>query len=400
MRAAQLKDAFSVRRNLVALWRAGDAYPALDGIRALAVLWVLVFHCVSIPVIAPSTGPTLARYVRHPIFTTIFAGSLAVDVFLVLAGFLMAHLLLGEHARTGGLRVGRFFARRWMRMVPLYAAAVALYMAIDPVQRATCARWGWANLLFLNNFFGPQLRPESCLGHGWSMAVEFQLYLVSPLVVVWMLASRRAAAVPWLLVAAGLVATSAIVLLQHSPSAEWYGTALYDKPYGRSAPYFAGMAAAYAVRRAAVAAPRPVERLLVALAGGVVLAIVLVPPDLLDRRPLLRQALLLGGRQLFGAALAYLVYAMLTGRARLLERALAARAWLPIARLSYAAYLVQFVCIVPLCARFAPRVIRAASLGEVLVALGAQTAAALALTFALALVGFLFVEKPFMNLRR
>src|SRR5437588_13004508 len=91
--------------------------PWLDGLRALAVAAVLAFHA----------GATRAS-----------GGSVGVDVFFVLSGFLITLLLLREHRRTGRLHLGRFYARRALRLYPalvvlllgclLYAA-----LAVHPV---------------------------------------------------------------------------------------------------------------------------------------------------------------------------------------------------------------------------------------------------------------------------
>jgi peptidoglycan/LPS O-acetylase OafA/YrhL len=396
-RVTRVRAAFSLRKNLRSLvHEPAGAFTSLDGLRALAALWVLTFHAVTIPLITPTTAGKLAPYARRPLFRVVFAGHLSVDIFLVLAGFLMAHLLLRERDATGSIRYGRFVRRRWLRIVPLYAATLLLYMGDDPVQLRSCAHWGWANLFFVNNFFGPQLRPESCVGHGWSLAVEFQLYLLTPILVAVFHARRIGA---WLAIAIGLVVSAAIVFwFDAHPTADWYATALYDKPWGRATPYFAGMLAAYAV--ASKRAHSSIATTLIAALSLVTLvALVFTPPDWVNGSSYLRFPLLLFGRSLFGGALAYLVWCMVTGRVRLLARALSWRAWLPLARLSYAAYLVQFVCVVPTCVWWAPRLLRATSYAQLVGELCAQTIVSMMLTFALALVGYLFVEKPFMNLR-
>jgi peptidoglycan/LPS O-acetylase OafA/YrhL len=395
------RTAFSLRRNLGALvYEPDGAFASLDGLRALAALWVLTFHAVTIPLITPITAAAIAPHVHGLLLRVVFAGHLSVDIFLVLAGFLMAHLLLRERDATGTVRYARFVRRRWLRIVPLYAATLLLYMADDPVQLASCVRWGWANLFFVNNFFGPQIQPDSCVGHGWSLAVEFQLYLLTPILVTALHVRRSV----WLAIAIGIAASAAIVFWYDAhPAANWYATALYDKPWGRSTPYFAGMLAAYAARTVSQASTpimtKATTKVLAALSIIAIVALIFTPADWVNGRSLLRLPLLLFGRSLFGGALAYLVFCMVTGRLRWLARSLSWRAWLPLARLSYAAYLVQFVCVVPICIWWAPRILRAPSYARLVGELFAQTAVAMMLTLVLALAGHLFVEKPFMNLR-
>src|SRR5438270_9129366 len=71
--------------------------PALDGVRALAVAAVLLFH-----------GGV----------TALPGGFLGVDAFFVLSGFLITSLLLGEHAATGRIRLAAFWGRRARRLLP------------------------------------------------------------------------------------------------------------------------------------------------------------------------------------------------------------------------------------------------------------------------------------------
>ena len=76
--------------------------PALDGLRAVAVVLVICFHAG----------------------TAMFSGGfVGVDLFFVLSGFLVTSVMLAEHARTGRIRLGRFYARRVRRLLP--AALVA-----------------------------------------------------------------------------------------------------------------------------------------------------------------------------------------------------------------------------------------------------------------------------------
>src|SRR6185295_10848878 len=73
--------------------------PALDGLRGVAVLAVMVYH---------------SGLIR--------GGFLGVDVFFTLSGFLITTLLLEEYARTGTLAIGRFYIRRALRLLPALLA--------------------------------------------------------------------------------------------------------------------------------------------------------------------------------------------------------------------------------------------------------------------------------------
>src|SRR5262245_1846729 len=72
-------------------------FGALDGLRALAVAAVVVYH------LFPRSLPS---------------GFLGVDIFMVASGFIVTTLLLGEHGRSGRVRIGAFLGRRFRRLVP------------------------------------------------------------------------------------------------------------------------------------------------------------------------------------------------------------------------------------------------------------------------------------------
>jgi peptidoglycan/LPS O-acetylase OafA/YrhL len=158
---------------------------ALDGLRALAVVAVFLFH----------SGVS-----RAP------GGMFGVDAFFVLSGYLITGLLLAEHGALGRLRLGRFWGLRARRLLPAMLAMVIVVVLLwrhtaPPGQLAglrgdALATMGyvanWHFVLTGQSYFA-QTAAASPLLHMWSLAVEEQFYLVWPLVV-WLLLRRRAEA--------------------------------------------------------------------------------------------------------------------------------------------------------------------------------------------------------------
>jgi peptidoglycan/LPS O-acetylase OafA/YrhL len=145
--------------------------PGLDGIRALAVIGVLLYHAD---------------------LAWIPGGFLGVDVFFVLSGFLITSLILEEFDRSGRIDFGRFYLGRARRLLPplvLVLAAVAVAAAFFFRDAAAQVRADTiASIFYVNNwwyivaessYFEFIGRPP-LLKHLWSLAVEEQFYLVWP----------------------------------------------------------------------------------------------------------------------------------------------------------------------------------------------------------------------------
>ena len=147
--------------------------PALDGVRALAVLAVVAFHVD--PALVPS-------------------GSLGVEVFFVLSGFLITRLLLAEHARTGTVRLRGFYARRLRRLVPALVLLVlaqtvvlGVHGRLSGAYAAAAARaLSYTDDLFLG--YGGTRGPFALT---WSLSIEEQFYLLWPAALLALLARLR-----------------------------------------------------------------------------------------------------------------------------------------------------------------------------------------------------------------
>src|SRR5262249_44746682 len=130
--------------------------PILDGLRAVAVLLVLWAH------VAPDlpgypAALAAARALIDP-------GSLGVDLFFVLSGFLITRILLAE--RASGHAVGWFLLRRALRILPAYWLLLGLMWCLRPgPEMPWCA-------LYLANFWFIAHDVWSPLKHTWSLSVE------------------------------------------------------------------------------------------------------------------------------------------------------------------------------------------------------------------------------------
>ena len=135
--------------------------PALDGLRAVAVLTVMVYHFgfASVP------------------------GDLGVTAFFVISGFLITWLLLREYERTDTVSLRSFYMRRVLRIFPAYYAFIAITFAIDFWRKDiwTPGLTGSALGYVMNYYNALHGHPSTSVAHAWSLAVEEQFYLLWPL---------------------------------------------------------------------------------------------------------------------------------------------------------------------------------------------------------------------------
>ena len=146
-------------------------YPALDGLRGVAILFVLLYHNFN--------------------FTDrFFFGWLGVDLFFVLSGFLITSILLNTRRDPRFFR--NFYARRALRIFPLYFLILVIFLVIFPAVNFYQDNmeyynehqlWFWIYIQnWLLSFHTPP-RTNNVLTHLWSLAVEEQFYVIWPLAI-------------------------------------------------------------------------------------------------------------------------------------------------------------------------------------------------------------------------
>ncbi len=152
-------------------------YPALDGLRGIAILLVVVYHNFG--------------------FTNyFFFGWLGVDLFFVLSGFLITSILIATDIGKRDLK--NFFIRRILRIFPLYYLTLVLILFILPLFSSFSMDisyyqqnqiWLWTytqNLLYILS-----LPKNNILIHFWSLAVEEQFYLIWPFIILLLKKANR-----------------------------------------------------------------------------------------------------------------------------------------------------------------------------------------------------------------
>ena len=130
-------------------------------------------------------------------------GWIGVDLFFVLSGYLIGSQLLAPLTRGRDIKLGRFFARRALRIIPAYLAVLGIYAFLPSWREYPEMFPLWKFLVSVQNI---GLRGGTAFSHAWSLAVEDQFYLLLPFVLLFISRWRRAAfIVPCAIVLGGLI---------------------------------------------------------------------------------------------------------------------------------------------------------------------------------------------------
>ena len=167
-----------------------ERQPGLDLLRALAIIVVVIYHAALFGFKLP------ARVDRF--------GWIGVDLFFVLSGYLIGGQLLAPLARERPIKLGRFFARRVLRIIPAYFVVLAVYFLLPSWREyPDMAQPLWKFLLSVQNI---ALHGGTAFSHAWSLAVEDQFYLALPFLLLFLCSRPRAAIiVPCLIILGGIL---------------------------------------------------------------------------------------------------------------------------------------------------------------------------------------------------
>lgn len=329
--------------------------PQLDGLRALAVIGVAVFH---------------ARSQWFP------GGFIGVDIFFVLSGFLITRIALSELRKTGRLSLKRFYVRRALRLFPaLFFACFVLallYWAIPVLPQSPETLVGILGAVTYSSTwlvaFG--IADLGAMLPTWSLAVEEHFYLVWPVLLILAFRTGR-----WM--RASIVGITVLAIAYRLAAYfvfEWEVARIHYAPDTRAEQLLIGCALAVVLPGIS----RKIPSVAAWIAGSVLFLYMIfsamIPVDLYHA----------GGSTVVGLLTAVIVAHLVTTEHGLLSRLLATPSMVWIGQRSYGIYLWNL----PLIALFS-------FLGPGVVAVLVK----IAICFIVPALSFAFVEKPFLRMK-
>lgn len=196
-------------------------FRSIENLRAYMVWWVVVGHALHLVGLTPRTAPDGASNI---ILRFLTRGSTAVDVFIIVSGFVIAHLILVK--KEGYLS---YILRRWFRIFPIFAICLILALSIRPLYLEAYTSYPWVHgvemrldranletsehfvqhlLLHLSMLHGMiseetlKYSSSTFLAPGWSLSLEWQFYIVAPFMLMLL---RRSVGVGFFVAATSLI---------------------------------------------------------------------------------------------------------------------------------------------------------------------------------------------------
>ncbi|KAL0831528.1 hypothetical protein ABMA28_002322 [Loxostege sticticalis] len=356
-------------RRLLNFASGPDALHCVDGIRALAMLWVLIGHTFSS--VHFWSNPLVGyEWQQSPEALWLVSATITVDTFFTLSGILVVYTTAGKISGKKLLQnLHLFYLNRLLRMFPVLATGVLIEASIlnrlsdgpywvevaNLVER--CRTFWWSTLLHIQNYMSPS---QMCIGVTWYLAIDVQLHILSPLVLFWVLSGTKTIAWVALVLAFVLQLTAATVynFLMEFPSSSLnpihadvmirYFQQYYVNTLTRASPFMIGLIVGYILacaRGKRVRLAWPIVVLCWVVAAGLLLfciycAYPILSPDwdnqVLDN---LYNSFI---RPIWALGIGWLIFACVHGYAGPINWLLSLQMFKLPARLSYAMYILHY----------------------------------------------------------
>ncbi|KAL3994535.1 Acyltransferase family protein [Acanthocheilonema viteae] len=366
-------------RNILRTEKKSNQIHCLHGTRVLSMFWIILGHSYYYIISSLTVDNLLPAMIAFPqkFFNLIIVQApLAVDSFFYLSGMLTSYLFM-EKFKVEAAK-GRsiysldiwslFYIHRYIRLTPIYLMIMILDITLlthfsdgpfwRPIEANYCRKSWWTNLIYMNNFLLQDI--EVCMGWTWYMANDMQFHVFSPVLLIFLYRNQLAG----IIIALSLITMSSlvhlfIVLANNYPPApiltaklqlvqnmSTYWSDVYVKPYIRCNPYIIGILVGYAVHKCTLRPTFPRWKIIAGWMLSIIFGFLAVfglynyarTGDISDTARIIYA---LFGRNAYALSLAWVTFACATGYGGAVNDILSWRAWIPLSRVTFCAYLIH-----------------------------------------------------------
>nr|CRZ23040.1 BMA-NRF-6 [Brugia malayi] len=366
-------------RNILRTEKRSNQIHCLHGTRVLSMFWIILGHSYYYIISSLTVDNLLPAMIAFPqkIFNLIIVQApLAVDSFFYLSGMLTSYLFMrkfeAEAAKGRSIYSldmwSLFYIHRYIRLTPIYLMIMVLDVTLfthfsdgpfwRPIEANYCRKSWWTNLIYMNNFLLQDV--EVCMGWTWYMANDMQFHIFSPVLLILLYRNQLVG----IIIALSLITVSSlahlfIILANNYPPApiltaklqlvqdlSTYWPDVYVKPYIRCNPYIIGILVGYAVYKCTLRPTFPRWKVVAGWMLSTVLGLLAVfglynyarTGDISDPARIIYA---LFGRNAYALSLAWITFACATGYGGAVNNILGWRAWIPLSRITFCAYLIH-----------------------------------------------------------
>ena len=371
---------FQTVPTLLATFQGPSVITSLNGLRVISMFWVILGHVYAfVPVTSTvNNAPHLYSVLSRFSFQAVGNAYFSVDSFFFLSGVLVAYLTLKEMKKKDGyFPFLHYYIHRYLRLTPTYAFVLFFtmfltrYLAVGPFMslydpfREPCSKYWWTNLLYINNFYPWKLEDE-CMGWAWYLANDMQFYIIAPLLLITAYHCLPASLIiTAVFLASGFIIDAVLTgvfdfqasqlsilaynYTSHPHASQTYPDAIYTKPWDRISPYIVGLVLGYILyRKLKVDLNRLANSLIYSVlwVAAAITAFWLVYGLYFTWHghfPHTAENIIYitFGRFLWATSLAIIVFACHNGHGWLVNSFLSMKLWIPLARMTFNAYLVH-----------------------------------------------------------
>ncbi|CAH1779655.1 unnamed protein product [Owenia fusiformis] len=365
---SRLLMSFSAYTNICSLMSFDapkGSYLCLNAIRFLCMCWIVLGHGFQLGITDSATGltglnpiPWVTEYYTTFEYKALTNMQNGVEGFFLLSGCLITISFMKAMARQGGSitcrQMSLYYFHRYWRLTPVYMvvlgfmATLCMYTAKGPLwpkylpDAENCRKNWWWHLLYINNFYDYSTNTQYCMRWSWYLANDFQFYVISPLIFVFL---YKIPIVGYIISGILFVGSIVAIVTLHILGLATFGND-YVKPWSRIGSYIVGVWLGYILwkTKSKVKMSRWVAMLGWIFSLGLIFATTFGNWRCSTCTPIpqwLNIMFLSTQRQMTAVGIAWIAFACITGYGGYINTLFSWKGWIPLSRLTYTGYLIH-----------------------------------------------------------